>query len=137
MFEKIMVPVDLAHVDKLGKALDTAADLAGHYGASVCYVGVTTALPSAVAHNEEEFAKKLDGLAGEQKEKHGIAAETRTVTSQDPVRDLDDALGRAVSDLGADLVVMASHVPTFADRIFASNAGYLAAHTPVSVFIVR
>jgi len=41
MYQKIMVPVDLAHVERLGKALGTATDLAKHYGIPVCYVGVT------------------------------------------------------------------------------------------------
>lgn len=31
---------------------------------------------------------------------------------------------------------MATHVPGFKEYVFASNAGFLAAHTDVSVFIV-
>lgn len=137
MFRRIMVPVDLAHVEKLDKALDAASGLAKLYGASLCYVGVTTAVPSSVAHGEAEFTAKLTQFAEARSKADGIAIEARTAISHDPVRDLDDVLGRTVGELGADLVVMASHVPTFADHIFASNAGYLAAHTPVSVFIVR
>lgn len=137
MYNKIMVPVDLAHADKLEKALATAADLSKHYKASVCYVGVTAAAPSEVAHTPEEFAEKLKSFAAEQAEKRGIEIETTTITSHDPARDLDDALGDAIRAHGADLVVMASHVPTFADHIFASNAGYLASHVNTSVFIVR
>ena len=60
MYEKIMVPVDLAHVDRLEKALTTAADLARHYRIPICYVGVTTSLPGAVAHTPAEFARKLE-----------------------------------------------------------------------------
>ena len=41
MFKKIMVPVDLAHLPALQKALDVAADMARHYDAALCYVGVT------------------------------------------------------------------------------------------------
>ena len=37
----------------------------------------------------------------------------------------------------ADLVVTASHNPGFAEHLFASNSGYLAAHAPVSVLVVR
>jgi nucleotide-binding universal stress UspA family protein len=32
---------------------------------------------------------------------------------------------------------MGSHVPGFAEHLFSSNAGYLASHTDISVFIVR
>ncbi|MDZ5696420.1 universal stress protein [Chelativorans sp. M5D2P16] len=137
MYKKILVPVDLAHADKLQRALDVSSDLAKHYGASICYVGVTTALPSGVAHSEAEFAQKLERFAAEQGAKHGLSVETKVAESHDPVRDLDDVLGKVIKDHGADLVVMASHVPTFWDHVFSSNAGYLAAHTTVSVFIVR
>ncbi|WP_299937347.1 universal stress protein [uncultured Nitratireductor sp.] len=137
MFKRIMVPVDLAHADKLDKALDAASGLAKLYGASLCYVGVTTALPSSVAHGEADFTVKLTQFAEARSNDDGVGIEVKTAVSHDPVRDLDDVLGRTVGEIGADLVVMASHVPTFADHIFASNAGYLASHTPVSVFIVR
>ena len=137
MYEKIMVPVDLAHVDKLEKALETAADLSKHYKAAISYVGVTAAAPSEVAHNPKEFSEKLERFAAEQGKKRGVKIEAKTMTSHDPARDLDDALGEAIKELGADLVVMASHVPTFADHVFSSNAGYLASHANTSVFIVR
>lgn len=137
MYGKIVVPVDLAHVNKLEKALATAADLAQHYGASTYYVGVTASAPGTVAHNPTEFTEKLARFAAEQAEQHGIQIKTKTVVIPDPVRDLDDALRDAIEELGADLVVMASHVPGFAEHIFASKAGYLASHSSISVFVVR
>ncbi len=137
MYRKIVVPVDLAHTDKLEKALATAADLAKHYRAKTYYVGVTAPAPSAVAHSSAEYAEKLELFAAEQSAQRGLQVEAKTATSTDPIRDLDDALRDTIEDLGADLVVMASHVPGFGSHIFASNAGYLASHTSVSVFVVR
>lgn len=137
MYSKIMVPVDLAHTDKLDKAIDAAADLAGHYGASLCFVGVTASPPSPVAHSSEEYAEKLEAYAAEQGKAKGLEIATRTVVSHDPARDLDNKLGQAAHELGSDLIVMASHVPNFAEHIFASNAGYLASHIDTSIFIVR
>lgn len=137
MYDRIMVPVDLAHLDKLEKALETAADLAKRYDASVCYVGVTTSLPSEAAHNQEEFAEKFDAFAAEESSKRNLEIKTRTVVSHDPVRELDDLLSRTVKEIDADLVVIGSHVPTFADHVFTSNAGYLVSHVATSVFVVR
>lgn len=137
MYSKIMVPVDLMHVERLGKALDTAADLARHYGTPVCYVGVTPETPSEVAHTPQEFASKLDAFAGEQAEKHGLQASSLALASHDPTVDLDKTLLHAIQESGADLVVMASHIPGFADHIFTSNAGAVAAHAEVSVFVIR
>lgn len=137
MYSTIMVPVDLMHVERLGKALDTAADLARHYGTSVCYVGVTPETPSEVAHTPQEFAGKLDAFAAEQSKKYGLEARSLALASHDPTVDLDKTLLKAVRQSGADLVVMASHVPGFADHVFASNAGVVASHAEVSVFVIR
>jgi nucleotide-binding universal stress UspA family protein len=137
MYKKIMVPVDLAHTDRIGKALESAADLAKHYGIPVCYVGVTPETPSSVAHNPQEYAQKLDQFAAEQAKKYGIGIESRAMLSHDPAVDLDDTLIKAIEEVGADLVVMASHVPGFPDHIFSSNAGAVATHAAVSVFVIR
>lgn len=132
-----MIPVDLEHADQLEKALATAADLAKHYDAELHAVGVTHAAPGGVAHNPSEYAQKLEAFAVDQTAKHGLDFKTKVMISHDPAVDLDDTLKRAASEIGADLVVMASHVPGFFNYIFASRAGYLASHTSLSVFVVR
>ncbi|WP_163850563.1 universal stress protein [Pseudooceanicola aestuarii] len=137
MFNTVMVPVDLAHADKLDRALSCAADLAQLYKARVVYVGVSAAVPGAVARTPEEFAAKLDAFANEQARLRGIEATAHAVTSHDPATDLDPALLDAVKDTGADLVVMASHIPNVTDYIWPSNGGSLATHAKVSVLIVR
>ena len=137
MYASIMVPVDLAHVDRLTKAIDTATDLAKRYQSTVCFVGVTPSTPTPVAHNPQEFARKLDAFAQPQGAAHGLTVSSAAYISDDPAVDLDHTLQEAIREHGADLVVMASHVPGFPEYIFHSNAGRLAAHAKVSVFVVR
>jgi nucleotide-binding universal stress UspA family protein len=137
VFKKIMTPVDLAHQGDLKKALQCTADLAKHYGAEVVYVGVTAATPSSTAHNPEEYSEKLDAVAKDQADQHGINATAKTVVSHDPSTDVDDALLRSVKDTGADLVVMASHVPNVLDYIWPSNGGKMAEHAKCTVMVVR
>ena len=137
MYRNIVVPVDLAHVDQLEKALITAADLCRHYQARVTLVGVTASTPSETAHNPEEFEDKLQSFAAAQSEQLDVTFECRAISIPDPGVDLEKALDRVIHDLNADLVVMASHVPGFRDHFFRSHGGYLASHTDVSVFIVR
>lgn len=137
MYESIMIPVDLAHEGTLDKALATGADLAKHYGAKLHVVGVTDVTPGAVAHNPEEFAQKLDAFARERSGRYGYEFTPLAMTSVDPAVDLDDKLQAAAEQIGADLIVMASHVPGLADYVFASRAGYLASHSNLSVFVVR
>ena len=47
------------------------------------------------------------------------------------------ALRKAIEEVGADLVVMATHIPGAAEHLFASHGGSVAAHAKISVFLVR
>jgi len=137
VFKKIMVPVDLAHRDDLGKALSCASDLAGHYGSEIVYVGVTSSTPGQLAHNPAEFKTKLDAFASEQAEANGVKASADTIVSHDLRSDIDDKLLEAARDIGADLVVMQSHMPNVMDYVWPSNGGKIAEHAKCSVLVVR
>ncbi|MAC81726.1 MAG: universal stress protein UspA [Rhodobacteraceae bacterium] len=137
MFRKIMCPVDLVHADKLQKALQCAADQAKLYGAEIVYVGVTSTTPGPLAHNPEEFGVRLADFAAAQSAAHGQPASGQVMISHDPSIDLEHTLLRAVTETGADLVVMASHVPNVMDHIWPSNGGKLAEHVKCSILVVR
>ncbi|WP_223429019.1 universal stress protein [Tateyamaria pelophila] len=137
MFKRIMAPVDLAHVERLSAALDCAADLAKLYRVPITYVGVTSSAPSKLAHNPEEFGQRLGAFAEQEAAKHGVETATHTAIAHDPTTEIDDALMRAIGETGADLVVMASHVPNVMDYIWPSNGGKLAEHAKCSVMVVR
>lgn len=137
MFKTVMVPVDLGHLPKIERALATAADLAAHYRARLVYVSVTAPTPGPLAHNPQEFKAKLEAFAKEDGEKRGASPEAHMMIAHDPTIDVDDVLLKAVDETGADLVVMASHKPGFADYFWPSNGGKLAGHTGVSVMLVR
>lgn len=137
MFKNIMMPVDLAHVEKLERAMNVAADLGKHYGASLTFVGVTANTPGSVAHTPEEFAGKLAGLAAAQGEIHGVETSSHMVVSHDPAVEIDDALIGARKELGADLVVMATHLPNMGDMFLPSHGGEFARHSQASVLLVR
>ena len=137
MFKRIMAPVDLSHIDMLRRALDCAADLAKHYGVPITYVGVTSSAPGPLAHNPKEFSQRLGALAASEAVKHGIETSAHTAIAHDPTTEVDDALMRAIGEIGADLVVMASHVPNVMDYIWPSNGGKLAEHAKCSVMVVR
>ncbi len=137
MYRKIVVPVALAHTELVGKALATAADLARHYDATLHMVGVTSPAADEVSHNAEEFDQKLQQFAKAQGDTHGVTFNAHTIVTNDPATELDHRLDEYIHEIGADLVVMASHIPGFRDYVFSSNAGYLASHTDISVFVVR
>lgn len=137
MFDKIMVPVDLRHVSRMGKALSIAADLAKTHDAEVTYVGITSPEPGTLGHNPKEYEARLTEFATSEVAAHGHRAKALMIVATDPAIDLDKALLRATDELGCDLVVMATHLPNVADYLWASHGGHLASHTKASVFLVR
>lgn len=137
LYRHIGVPVDLAHRDKLAKALATAVDLARVYGARITLVAVTGPAPGEAAHGPKEFRQHLNDWAAEIAGDSGVEVDTETDVVGDPAADLDKTLDHRFHALGIDLVVMASHVPGFREYVFHSNAGFLASHTDLSVFVVR
>jgi len=115
MYNSIPMPVDPAHLDSLDRALPTAADLAAHDRASVGYASVSSAAPSALDHNPDEFRAMLEAFAA----------------------DLDATLVKAVNETRCDPAVKGSHRPGFAAHLVSSNAGYIANHATTSVLVVR
>lgn len=137
MFKKIMVPVDLAHLDRLSRSLEIAATLARADGAEIVCVGIYGNLPSSAAPNPQDYKARIEAFAAEQSAASGVATTAFPVFSHDPEVELGSALLKAIDDTGSDAVVMASHIPGWVEHIFHSNAGYLASHATVSVFVIR
>lgn len=137
MFSKIMVPVDLRHLERLEGALNHAANQAKLYDAEVIYVGVTTSAPSSQGHTPEEYNERLMKFAAGQGEINGIRASADTEVSHDPTADLDDTLVKAAAKVGADLIVMQSHMPSVTDFFWPSNGSRVAEHAKCSVTLVR
>lgn len=137
MFERIMLPVDLAHAETLTKSIDVATAMAKVHDASITLVGVTGTGPGPVAKTPEGYAEKLTAFASDLAAKSGAEVSSRAISDTDPAADLSDALLGAAKDMEADLIVMASHVPGVLEHMFASHAGYVASHAKCSVAVVR
>ena len=139
MYSKILVPVDLAHTDKLAKALNTAIDIARHYKATLHYVTVTNRTPSSAAHNTRELEQELQRFAEEQGQDHGVDTTSSLIETPDTAVELEKRLVQAIEETGADLIVMASHTPGIGDKLhfIRSNAANLVKDTDISVFVVR
>lgn len=137
MFTHIMVPVDLSERDTLGKAIAAAADQARLYGARMTFVSVMGGLQAKVSHSTGKYARLLAEFAAEMEVAYDVAIGNRVYDAPDPSVEVDRKLLLAIEDLRADLVVMASHQPGWVEYLVNSHGGRLAAHAPVSVFVVR
>ncbi|MEO1328947.1 MAG: universal stress protein [Pseudomonadota bacterium] len=137
MFSRILVPVDLEHAGELQKALEAAADIAKRSSAVVRFVTAAGAGPSAVAASLDEHRSKLEALARDQAEAHGLSTESRLYESHDVAAELDSLLLKAIEDASADLVVAGSHSPNVIDYVWRGHAASLATHAPCSVLVIR
>lgn len=137
MTKSILFPVDLAHTDQLDTALAALQAVATPDDAKVTLVGVTLSAPTEVAHNPSEFGEKLTAYGSVVADRIGRPVATHTLVDVDVSADLGRVLIKAAEDLGADLIVMASHVPGLMEHIISSNAGYVASHAKCSVYVVR
>lgn len=138
MISRILVPVDLSNIDKLTKALDLAARIAKENDATVVYVSVVDSIPTTSTRTEAERAKPLlDGFADDQAKAHGIVTADQITLRGDLHLNVGSEIINSAKEAGCDLIVMASHVPGIKDHIFSSNAGYVASHAPISVYVVR
>ena len=137
MYARIGVPIDLEHTAALEKAVATAAALARVFDATIDLVAVTSPSPGAVASNPQAFGAHLAAYARDCGARHDAVFTPRVRICDDPGADLDRELSAAFHELGNDLVVVASHVPGLREYVFSSNAGWLASHTDLSVFVVR
>lgn len=137
MFSRIMIPVDLAEKEKLGRAIEVGADLARHYGAKITLISVCGGLQAKVSHSPERYAELLAAFAEAISSEHGVEIDSRVYSVPDPSVEVDSKLLQAIEDTGADLIVMATHQPGWVEYIVNSHGGRLAAHAPISVFVVR
>lgn len=137
MFKHIMVPVDLSVQDTLSKAMDVAADLAGYYGARMTLISVSGGLQAKVSHSTEKYSRLLSEFAAAQTRATGVEIETLNIPTPDPSVEVDAVLMELIGKMGIDLVVIASHQPGWAEYLVSSHGGRLAAHAPISVFVVR
>lgn len=137
MYSKILLPIDLAHADKMEKAIVTAVEVAKAHDARVTMIGVTGEEPGSVAHDPKEYAERFQAFVDAQSEKHSIPIDALEMVSVDVPAELRKILEKAAQQHEFDLIVMASHVPGLLDHVFTSNAGHVATHSVASVFVVR
>ena len=137
MFTHIMVPVDLAEKESWQRAVDVACDLASHYDARITLVSVSGGLQGKVSHSQAEYGRRLGIYADELAAAHGLIVGSLNYGVPDPSVEVDQKLIEAMTELQADLVIMASHQPGWVEYLVNSHGGRLASHAPISIFLVR
>ena len=140
MFQKILVPVDLADPEFVKPALDTAVELAQASGGSVRLINVIPMTPVMLAEyvppdfDVQQRGSAEEALAIIAKESGLPADKVSTVVRQGGI--YHEVLEEAKA-FGADIIVMSSHRPAMKTYFLGSNAGHMVRYAKCSVLVVR
>jgi universal stress protein F len=134
MYKTILVPVDLAHPEHAGEICALARAVAAK-GARIVMLHVLETIPGYVAaelpsdlldKRQSEAKAKLMALA----KKAGAEAVLRDGHASTEIMEY----GR---EIGADLIVIASHRPGLQDYLLGSTAARVVRHAPCAVLVHR
>jgi nucleotide-binding universal stress UspA family protein len=140
MFQKILVPVDLADPDFVKPALDTAVELARASGGAVRLINVIPMTPVMLAEyvppdfDVQQRGSAEESLASIAKESGLDPAKVSTVVRQGGI--YHEVLEEA-KVFGCDVIVMSSHRPAMKTYFLGSNAGHMVRYAKCSVLVVR
>jgi len=141
MYKEILLPIDLNAVDSQGKAVETAIGLARAFGARVHVQTIVPdfGLPLVAGYFPEGFETKA--LENADKALHDFVKATfpPDVTVQHIVGhgSIYQEILRCAKEVGAELIVMASHRPDLEDYLIGPNASRVTRHADCSVLVVR
>lgn len=136
MYKSILVPIDLAHVERAKPMFDQAKELCAPDG-KVIAAHIVPVIPSYVsAELPGDFFQKGERTARAELEKlvkdSGLEVQT-IVRSGSPA----SACLAIAEETGSDLIIVASHNPGLADYFLGSTAARIVRHAECSVLVMR
>ncbi len=141
MFDKILLPIDLNHTESWKVALPMARRCAGANG-EIHLLGIVHDLGVAMvaSYLPEGFEQKaMEKLKAALTEFAGseLPAGARVAVHVGHGH-VPETILRIAGDIGADLIVMASHPPhDFQTLLVGSNADKVVRHSEIPVLVVR
>ncbi|MDH3221026.1 MAG: universal stress protein [Gammaproteobacteria bacterium] len=136
MFNTILLPVDVAHLDEGRKSLDVALSITGSEAAiTLLYVmedipnWTDIDLPSNFKENSMQKAREaLESIIDNNDRK--ISVEVRAGHTYSTIL-------KEAKATNADLIILASHKPGLIDYFLGSNTSKVVNHADCSVVVVR
>lgn len=140
MFEKVLVPVDLAEPEYGRKAVRAAVGLAREVSGEVRLLSVRQVMPELMSeYMPEDFSAEAVKEITDSLVRMGAEAGADGVTISTKVRVggvYHEVLAEA-EEMGAGLIVVGSHRPSMATYLIGSNAARIVRHAACSVLVVR
>ena len=139
MYKKILAPVDLAHPETARHMVSVARKMADAGKAEIVLLNVVPDLPGYVAAELPsdilkkvitEAEQQLADIAKEVDLDGNIKVELRSGRPHSRIL-------QVAEEIGADLIVIASHQPGLGDYLLGSVAGKVVRHAQCSVLVER
>ncbi|MEJ8573917.1 universal stress protein [Microbaculum marinum] len=141
MFSTILVPIDLAEPESSHRALDAAFHMAHEYNSDVHVMTVVPDFGMSIVggYFPEGFEQKaLDGTRQRLDEYlEGAVPDNVDVKGHVAHGSIYEEILRVAKEVGADVIVMASHRPAMRDYLIGPNAARVVRHATQSVLVVR
>lgn len=129
MFKQVLIPIDLDQPEGAVKALAVARRVAP--GTPITLVSVQPVVVNEAGEPPPDYRPRLDAFLA----RHGGPGELTGILRLGGSISVE--IRATAEEVGADLIVMASHAPHFTDYLIGSNAAHVALHSPCSVLAVR
>lgn len=139
MFKIILVPIDIAHPERVESSLAAASKLASAHDSKLVLLHVVEQLPGYVLTEVPDGFRDSIREGATAETKKIVAAQELPATAQVLVREghVYHTILSVARDVGADLIVIASHNPVMADYLLGSVAARVVRHAHCSVLVLR
>jgi universal stress protein F len=139
MFNIILVPIDIAHPERVKSSLAAASKLASAHDSKLVLLHVVEQLPGYALTEVPDGFRASMMKATTEEFKTFAAAQELPATTQVLVREghVYHTILSVARDVGADLIVIASHNPVMADYLLGSVAARVVRHAHCSVLVLR
>ncbi len=139
MYKKVLVPVDLAHIEKGSEMIERAKYLADTNKSQLTLLNVVPEIPTYVALElptglHENVVNSAEADLKELIRKHDLPAATKIIVKNGNPASI--ILAQAQQE-NCDLIMIASHQPGLSDYLLGSVAGKVVRHARCSVLVIR
>lgn len=138
-FKKILVPVDLGEDSSWKEALPAAIDQAQYAGGELFVVTVVPDEPPQLAWLPDDYSERMFTHSNAELDKlvaQHVPEQTR-VTKLVRQGAIYREIVKLAKEIGADLIVMASHRPELKDYLLGPNTARVTRHATCPVLVVR
>jgi len=139
MFKKILAPIDFAHVEKSKAIFDQVKVLADVKESELTLLNVVLEIPPYVALDiptgtHEKTISQAEFTLTRLATENGLPPTTKVAVREG---NPSNEILKMAEEMGADLIIVASHQPGLADYLLGSVAGKVVRHAHCTVLVLR